>query len=279
MIYEFRLSSPGKGRGVSCDANGAFIGSIPLLKRAKMHGIDRWEPRDCGDLSKQLGKQLGLPIDISSKAGGLKAISNALNEGDVARAQIATVLLGIPDPPSLVKGVSARTEMIKFIRDLDRSGLVKADWDSAGRPHRRRSAITSIAAPKKGEDALAKAGYNPDEPRDERGRWTDGGDSEGHLIPAQAVIAEPMIEPLFGEMIRPFPGTIDVVPPMMSPRAQNPYPDRPECAEEWAAAKTFCDDLKRRGKLGKDGYRGFGKTYQQCLMGQISADCGGNPVA
>jgi hypothetical protein len=27
------------------------------------------------------------------------------------------------------------------------------------------------------EDALAKAGYNSDEPRDERGRWTDGGSS------------------------------------------------------------------------------------------------------
>lgn len=134
MIYEFRLSPPGKGRGVSCDANGAFIGSIPLLRRAKMHGRDRWEPRDCGDLSTQLGKQLGLPIDISSKAGGLKAISNALNEGDVARAQIATVLLGIPDPLPLVKGIRARTEMIKFIRDLDRSGMIKTDWDPDEHP-------------------------------------------------------------------------------------------------------------------------------------------------
>jgi hypothetical protein len=29
------------------------------------------------------------------------------------------------------------------------------------------------------DDALAKAGFNPDEPRDERGQWTTGGDSTG----------------------------------------------------------------------------------------------------
>ena len=28
MIHEFHLSPPGEGRGVSCDANGAFIGGF-----------------------------------------------------------------------------------------------------------------------------------------------------------------------------------------------------------------------------------------------------------
>ena len=37
--------------------------------------------------------------------GGLKAISNALNKGDVARAQMAAVLLGIPEPPLLKRAV------------------------------------------------------------------------------------------------------------------------------------------------------------------------------
>lgn len=134
VIYEFRLSPPGSGRGVSCDANGVFIGSIPLLRRAKIHGRDRWEPRDNSDLSKQLSNRLGLPIDMSAKAGGIKAIANALNEGDVARAQIAAVLMGIPDRSPLTKGGRSRIEMVKFIRDLYWSGLIKADWDPDEHP-------------------------------------------------------------------------------------------------------------------------------------------------
>lgn len=168
--------------------------------------------------------------------------------------------------------------MIKFIRDLHWSGMIK--WNGYEYSQLPKSAIISdTATPQGKENILAKAGFNPNEPRDERGQWTDGAGDDGNLIHAQAVIAEPLIEPLFGEMVRPFPGTIDVVPPMMFPRAKNPYPDKPECVEEWAHAEQFCRDLRRRGKLGKDGYRGFGKTYQQCLLGQVSEACGGNPVA
>jgi hypothetical protein len=94
----------------------------------------RWEPRSCGELSKQIAEHFGLPIDISSKAGGLRAISNALNEGDVARAQIATVQLAIPDPPPLLKDGPPREAMIRFIRDLNWSGLIKADWDPDKHP-------------------------------------------------------------------------------------------------------------------------------------------------
>src|SRR5580658_9066553 len=113
MIHEFHLSPPGAGRGLSCDANGAFVGDIPLLKRSLIDRRERWEPRDCAELSKAIGANFGLPIEMSSKMGGVRAISNALNDGDVARAQIATVLLGIPGPPSLAKTARSRSEMIK----------------------------------------------------------------------------------------------------------------------------------------------------------------------
>ncbi|MGB8365127.1 MAG: hypothetical protein ACLQUZ_00700 [Rhizomicrobium sp.] len=127
-IREFRLSPPGGGRGISCNANGAFVGSVPLLKRARVNGKEVWEPRDCDELSKRIGSNYGLPIDISSKAGGLHAISHALNEGDIARAQVATVLLAIPEPPNLSKGAHSRGDLIKFVRDLYWSGMIKADW-------------------------------------------------------------------------------------------------------------------------------------------------------
>lgn len=57
------------------------------------------------------------------------AIAGALNAGELARAQIATVLLGIPDPPQLFKGAAAPEQAIKLIRDLHWSGLLKWDPD------------------------------------------------------------------------------------------------------------------------------------------------------
>jgi hypothetical protein len=154
MLHEFHLSPPGTGRGMSCDANGAFIGDIPLLKRLIVDGKERWEARECSELSKEIGGRFGLPIDMASKMGGVRAISNALNEGDVARAQIATVLLGIPDPPALSKGVDNRADLIKFIDDLHWSGLLKADWDPDEHPRWPAGAPNSQGgqfAPKSGD--------------------------------------------------------------------------------------------------------------------------------
>ncbi len=93
---------------------------------------DAWHPRDCEELSERISAHYGLPIDMSSKRGGLKAIANALNEGDVARAQIATVLLGIPDLPPLSKDARSRKRMLKLVCDLHWSGLLK--WDSDEHP-------------------------------------------------------------------------------------------------------------------------------------------------
>lgn len=128
MIHEFHLSPRGK-YGISCDADGAFVGALPMLKRLQKEGKNAWQPRDCEELSEQFSEHYGLPIDMSSKAGGLKAIANALNDGDLARAQIATVLLGIPDPPQLSKRDRSREQMIKLVRSLHWSGMLKWDPD------------------------------------------------------------------------------------------------------------------------------------------------------
>jgi hypothetical protein len=47
----------------------------------------------------------------------------------LARAQIAAVLLGIPDPPQLSKGAAVPERTIKLIRDLHWSGMLKWDPD------------------------------------------------------------------------------------------------------------------------------------------------------
>jgi hypothetical protein len=109
--------------------DGAFVGAIPLLDRRQKNNKDQWHLRECKELSEQISGLYGLPIDMSSKTGGLKAIANALNRGNVARAQIATVLLGIPDPPRLSKRVRSRDEAVALIRDLHWSGMIKWDPD------------------------------------------------------------------------------------------------------------------------------------------------------
>jgi hypothetical protein len=133
MIHEFRLSPLGKG-GISCDQGGAFVGAVPMLVRTHKHGRDEWRPRDCDVLSKEMSAQYGLPVDMSSKTGGLRAIANAFNDGDMARAQVATLLLRIPNPPSLSKGAPSREELIKLAGELHWSGLLKADWDPDQHP-------------------------------------------------------------------------------------------------------------------------------------------------
>jgi hypothetical protein len=50
------------------------------------------------------------------------------------------------------------------------------------------------------------------------------------------------------------------------------------CEEEWASARTFCRNLEVDGLLGTSGYKGFGKTFEQCVRGMVSARCGGNAV-
>jgi hypothetical protein len=87
-----------------------------------------------GELSEEIGSQFGFPIDMSRKMGGLRTIAGALNAGNIARAQMATLFLDIPDPPRLSKMANAPDEMIKFIRELHWSGMIKADWDPDEHP-------------------------------------------------------------------------------------------------------------------------------------------------
>ena len=100
--------------------------------------------------------------------------------------------------------------------------------------------------------------------------------SSSLLTPAQGTIIEPF------EMIRPIPLPEEVPYPLIVPRVRpprvNPYPRRGKCVEEWEAAYKFCDEqLKQRAF--KPGYRGFGRNYERCVLGQVSEECGGNPVA
>jgi hypothetical protein len=119
---EFRLSSR-KGVGICCDADGAYVDDVALLERSETG----WSPRENDDLSKALGDAYGLPVDLSAKRGGLSAIAKALNEGDVARAQIATLLLALPDPLALSKSAISQDDVVALAVGLARARVLKYD--------------------------------------------------------------------------------------------------------------------------------------------------------
>ena len=180
MIHEFRLSPLGKG-GVFCDEGGAFVGAVPMLARTRRNGKDEWRPRDCDDLSQEMSALYGLPVDMSSKRGGLTAIAKALNDGDMARAQVATVLLRIPNPPSLSKGAPSRQEMIELAGDLHWSGLLKADWDPDQHPRwpaGRADSQGGQFAPK-GDDEIGASPISQAEPR-RLGQFPTGQNPSGY---------------------------------------------------------------------------------------------------
>jgi len=117
---EFHLSTK-EGLGVRCDASGAFVGDVALLER----NDNEWSPRASGTLSSALSKAYGLPVDVSAKQKGLITIAGALNAGDLARAQIATLFAHFPDPPNLAKRTLSQDEIVKLALALDWAGLLK----------------------------------------------------------------------------------------------------------------------------------------------------------
>ena len=126
IVRFFRLSE----NGVRCDAEGIHVGSTPLLRRA---AFGRWAVRTRDEVEAELAAVYGLPIDLAGKLAGLATAANALDRGDAPLAAIATVLLGFPDPPELVKGASARGSP-ELAAQLAASRLLKGDWDETLHP-------------------------------------------------------------------------------------------------------------------------------------------------
>jgi hypothetical protein len=248
----FGLSSK-LGSGIWCSENGVFVGSVPLLEQgSSQSGPGHWQPRPVSELNRDLSECYGLSIEFTPKIGGLTSASRALNRGDLLHAQIATMHLQIPDPPLLTKSSQNAEEIIDLARQLQASGLLKADWDSAKHPRWPAGSPGGIG----GE--FAPAGTAPP------------------VIPAQITIPVPFELP--GGI--PFPSEILPPPviPDINPRSnlRNHYPDREGCDEEWEHALAYCQELVDSKKMGRDGSRGFGNAFLQCVLGMVSERCGGS---
>lgn len=253
-----------RGFGVSCNENGVFAGAVLLLERVCDPGIgeiNRWRPRPLSALNHDLSVCYGLPVEFDRKMDGVSAVVRALGRSDIVCAQLATLHLEIPDPPTLTKSTQTSSNILDLARQLRSSGMLKADWDPAKHPRWPAGSPGSIG----GEFAPADG---MEDPASEV--------SSAPVVPAQITIPVPF------EFEGGIPFPSEIIPPPVIPNInprdlpKNPYPDRPECEQEWAEATSFCLKLKASNLLGRGDYRGMGSTLSECITGQVSEDCGGN---
>lgn len=122
----FRLSP----RGIECDEDGLRVGDVALLAR---NATGVWTLRDERELGAELSGVYGVAVDVGSKRAGLLTVASALQAGNLARAQIAALLLQLPDPPPLADDAFVKADRGGLARDLVACGLLKADdeWEEA----------------------------------------------------------------------------------------------------------------------------------------------------
>jgi hypothetical protein len=118
----FRLS-PG---GIECDEGGLRVGDVALLARDEKGA---WAVREGCDLGRELSRVYGLPVDASAKMAGFATVAEALQGRNIAKAQIAALLLRLPDPLPLAGAALGKSGEQRLCRDLAACGLLKADGD------------------------------------------------------------------------------------------------------------------------------------------------------
>jgi hypothetical protein len=264
---DFRLSPVGGGVGVSCDGRGAFVGTVPLLKRQRdANGQESWAPRPLAELNEALTAHYGLPVDMSTKASGLNDVAGALNRGDIFSAQVGTLQLKLPNPPAPAGASSG--DAARLANLLHGNGML--DWNS---PTRRPA--NDAAAP--------GGGFVPRGAANENAEASPTGLRPG-VIQAQTL---PFPAP-FELFLRPAVPRIPTIPrgptlpPPWLPKNRDkpgPRPSEEECAEQRRKAKALCSDYQEDIMNGKEvPPHIWGGSFENCWRGQVSEDCGGNPI-
>jgi hypothetical protein len=159
-VRTFRLS---RG-GVECDEQGLRVGHLALLAR---DGRGAWKVRDERNLGHDLSHVYGFRLDARAKMAGFGVVAKALQDGNLAKAQIAALLLRLPAPPLRTDAALGKSAERRLYYDLVACGLLKADadWDekhprTGSPPNRARFASKPGDA---GADEPPKADAKPDQ--------------------------------------------------------------------------------------------------------------------
>lgn len=143
----FRLDEDPSGLALSCDETGLALAGVALLRRT----ANGFEPRSPSELDVLLRHaNAGRDTPLALPSSGLRTVAEALNRGDLAKAQMAAVFMRVPE----------------------------LDADSA---------VRLILAD---DTLAKTASYDPDQPRDGHGRWTAGGDAPTPYEQAAATLAQ-----------------------------------------------------------------------------------------
>jgi hypothetical protein len=120
----FRLSS----EGIGCDEAGLRVGDVSLLTRDDKGA---WAVRASRDLDRDLSRVYGFPVEVAAKMAGFANVANALQSRDIAKAQIAALLLRLPDPLAVSSAPLGKSLGRHLAEELAACGLLKADadWD------------------------------------------------------------------------------------------------------------------------------------------------------
>jgi hypothetical protein len=160
-VRVFRLS-PG---GIECDGLGLRVGGVAPLAPNEM-GI--WAARHERDLDRDLSRVYGLPVEARAEMAGFATVANALQGREIAKAQIATLLLRLPEPLRPAAAELGKSGRRSLSRDLVACGLLKADagWDEDEHPRTGSAPNPGWFAPKPKDsqaDAPPKAAEKPNE--------------------------------------------------------------------------------------------------------------------
>lgn len=153
-VQEYRLEAPDHPYGMSCDANGPALGPIRLL--AKTAG--GFEPRPIDELQSIFEATFAHPFDCSGLLKGLRAVAGALNDGDLARAMMATLLLRLP-PLNEEEAIRARNAvaMVKAaVDDPKHPGWPKGTPDGRGGKFRPKNVEMSEEVVQEARRRLAR---------------------------------------------------------------------------------------------------------------------------
>jgi hypothetical protein len=129
--HVWQLSEAGDNSlGLSCTAEGLFLGRTPLIERRG----DGYFVRPRAELARLLGRAYGADIIPDRLMPGFAAVAGALGIKNLCLAQIAAVHLRLPHLPGTIEriGVEAEDMLIKLERVMEQ--FVRVAWDEAEHP-------------------------------------------------------------------------------------------------------------------------------------------------
>lgn len=138
----FRLS-PG---GVECDEGGLRVGGVALMRAKGARLAERnWQLLPARELDAAMTRAYGLPVNALKKSRALAIITDALNNGDIARAQIVTLLMRLPEPAKHGDDVTKHAECLEMLAEAD---ILVKDWDPDAHPRTEEAPNPGWFAPK-----------------------------------------------------------------------------------------------------------------------------------